>query len=131
MPNSIKYKIVFVDDDDFLRKLYVSRLSEAGFAVYDFANATDDFVKKVATIRPDLISLDIINVKRSGFETLILLKKNKRTKDIPVFFLTNMNDPWCIQKSKDLGAAGYLINAQVLPKELVEKYVKYIEEHRK
>lgn len=131
MPNSIKYKIVFVDDEDTMRKMYASCLSKTGFIVYDFANAIGDFVGKVAKIKPDLISLDVIMQGRTGFETIKLLKEDNRTKDIPVFFLTNLSDPKDRQEGVALGAVGYLVKAQHIPSEVAEKYIKYLETHRK
>ena len=57
---------------------------------------------------PDLILLDIKLPGRDGFELLILLKADERTRDIPVVLLTSSPSPSDIERATRLGAASYL-----------------------
>ena len=56
---------------------------------------------------PDLILLDIKLPGRDGFELLILLKADERTRDIPVVLLTSSPSPSDIERATRLGAASY------------------------
>lgn len=56
---------------------------------------------------PDLILLDIKLPGRDGFELLILLKADERTRDIPVVLLTSSPAPADIERATRLGAASY------------------------
>ena len=77
-----KYKILCVNDDEFLTDLYKKKLENSGFEVETMNYANDDFVGRVSMIKPDLISLDIIMPGRDGLTALKLLKDDERTKNM-------------------------------------------------
>lgn len=79
---------------------------------------------------PDIILLDILMPKMNGFEVLEELKKDKKTDNIPVILLTNLNQRDEIERGLGLGADDYLIKAHFMPSEVVEKIKKVIEEHK-
>lgn len=56
----------------------------------------------------DLILLDIMMPKMDGFEVCRLLKQNKKTKNIPIIFLTAKIEPGEIQKGLECGAVDYV-----------------------
>jgi DNA-binding response OmpR family regulator len=70
---------------------------------------------------PELIILDLILPDGDGLKILETLKKDKKTKKIPVLVLTNKGEKEAIKKALDLGAADYLIKIHFSPKEIVEK----------
>jgi two-component system, sensor histidine kinase and response regulator len=57
---------------------------------------------------PDLVLLDIIMPDMDGFDTIIELKKNPLTKNIPVIFLTSLTDVEDLVKGFSLGAVDYV-----------------------
>jgi CheY-like chemotaxis protein len=57
---------------------------------------------------PDLILLDIVMPKLDGYQVCAMLKSDARTRDIPVVFVTGMDDPDDDEKGFAAGAAGYL-----------------------
>ena len=59
---------------------------------------------------------------------LEILKEDSRTKDIQVVIMTNMSQEEDQERAKELGAADYIIKAQVVPKEVVEKIKEIIKE---
>ncbi len=83
-----KAKILFVDDDSFLRKVYDSELNENN---YDVVLAVDgqDGLDKARSSDPDLIILDMVMPKRNGFEVLTELQSDPATAHIPVIILSN------------------------------------------
>ena len=70
---------------------------------------------------PDLVLLDLILPKMSGFEVLKQLKGNNLTKDIPVIVLTNLESVEEVDKAVSLGATTYLVKSQYSLEELVSK----------
>ena len=103
-----KIKILFVDDDNFLRRVYDSELSEQN---YDVILAVDgqDGLDKAHSEDPDLIILDMIMPKKNGFEVLSELQRDPVTSHIPVIILSNLGQEADKQKGMDLGAVDYLV----------------------
>ncbi len=123
---SKKTNILLVEDDKFLAGMYVAKLDLEGFKV-NFANDGEKGLKSAIEEKPDIILLDIILPKMSGFDVIKNLKDNPQTKDIPVVLLTNLGQRDDVQKGLDLGAEDYLIKAHFMPSEVVAKIKKIIE----
>jgi len=123
---SKKTNILIVEDDKFLAGMYVTKLDLEGFTV-SLANDGEKGLKLATEEKPDVILLDIILPKMSGFDVLKDLKDDPQTKDIPVVLLTNLGQRDDVQKGLDLGAVDYLIKAHFMPSEVVEKIKKIIE----
>lgn len=121
-----KYKILVVDDNKFLTDIISKKFKNAGMEV-EVINVPDkDFVTHVVKIKPDLISLDILMPKISGYEAITMLKADSRTRDIPVIFLSNFSQNEEINKGISLGAVDFLVTANVMPDDLVKCYVDYL-----
>jgi DNA-binding response OmpR family regulator len=73
---------------------------------------------------PDIILLDILMPRVNGWEVLGKLKKNDKTKNIPVLIFSNLAQADEIQKGLDLGADEYLVKSNLTPKELLVKIEK-------
>jgi two-component system sensor histidine kinase/response regulator len=58
--------------------------------------------------KPDLILLDVMMPDISGFDTAVILKKNPETADIPIIFLTALNNPSDLVKGFQVGANDFL-----------------------
>jgi len=71
--------------------------------------------------KPDLILLDIILPKKSGFDVLEELKADAETKNIPVVVLTNLSEVVDVEKVLELGAVTYLVKSSYKLEEIVEK----------
>lgn len=107
-------KILLVDDEPAVLKMYTHALEGAGHLVTTAANPADALAKAEAD-QPDVIFLDIILPQRNGLDVLADLKKGARTKDIPVYILTNLPESTTADKAKQLGAAGYLMKVKMEP----------------
>jgi CheY-like chemotaxis protein len=55
-----------------------------------------------------------------GIKVLKVLKEDSKTKDIPVFILTNYETPEERQKGEELGAEKYILKTSITPKEVGE-----------
>jgi len=122
-----KNKILIIEDDKFLLKLYSDKLRRAGFEVSESLNG-EEGLNKISVDKPDLIILDLILPKRSGFEILSELKIDSKTKNIPVIILTNLEQKSDIERGLEMGAATYLIKTDFstnqLPQLVKENLIK-------
>lgn len=118
-------KILFVDDDNFLRKVYEAELKEKNFDVI-LAQDGEEGLEKAQLEDPDLIILDMIMPKKSGFEVLTELQRNQKTRNIPVIILSNLGQEDDKKKGIDLGAVDYLIKDNITLSILVDKINQYL-----
>ncbi len=98
-------RILVVDDDESLRELLRLHLRTAG---YEVRVAEDAIVAGHMVLKdpPDLIITDVNMPFMDGFEFVAALKADKSIPDIPVIFLTSVEDG--DGRSKELGAVGYV-----------------------
>ncbi len=87
-------------------------LLEAFLAEFDceIAVAADgrETLEKVASFKPDLILLDIMMPKLSGFEVCRTLKQDPKTKDVMVLMVTALNELGDIERAVDSGTDDFL-----------------------
>lgn len=120
-----KGKILFIDDDNFLRKVYNSELTENGYEVI-LAIDGKEGLEKAKLEKPNLIILDMILPVMNGFEVLTGLKNNDETKHIPVIILSNLGQEIDKKKGIDLGAIDYLVKDNTTLNIIVDKINEYI-----
>lgn len=119
-------KILLIDDDPLIVRMYERKLTQEGLAVRLAANG-DEGLHALESETPDLIILDVLMPKMNGWETLKKIKENPKTKDIPVITLTSLGDrPEDIKRFKDYGVKEYLVKSQIELKGLVDIIRKYI-----
>jgi CheY-like chemotaxis protein len=118
-------KVLLIDDEPAILKMYTDSLEGADYEVIT-ASTGEDGVNEAKKSHPDVIFLDIIMPKLNGLDALKSLKSDPETKNIPVYLLTNLPENASGGKPNELGAAGYLVKAELEPDKLVE-IVKGIE----
>ena len=123
MPNTEKQKILMIEDDRFLRKIYRDKLTREGFEFVEATNGIEG-INKVVSDLPDLVLLDLMLPRKNGFEVLIDMKRNKNTKNVPVIILSNLGQESDIKKGLDLGANDYLIKTEVSISDVVNKVLE-------
>ncbi len=119
-------KILLVDDEKFILKMYQMKLERDGYIVFTAQNGKDA-VLRAKEERPDIIFLDIVMGNMDGFGALKELKKDADTKEVPVCMLTNIVSDRDKKEAFSLGAAGYYIKTDTEPADLariVEKFLK-------
>ncbi len=120
-------KILFVEDEATLQEAFGGFLRQAGYKVISALDG-EIGLRLAVTEKPDLILLDIVLPKYNGFEVLEKLKADKKTENIPVIVLTNMERMEDINKAIELGAKTYLVKTQYELGEVIEKIKKIIGE---
>lgn len=122
---NIPKKIAVVEDDTFLSKAFLLKLTSAGFnaiAIRDGEEAIGVINKEL----PDLILLDLMLPHKSGFEILTELKKDEKLKNIPVLILSTLGQEEERERGLALGAKEYLVKTDIKLEEVVEKINKYL-----
>jgi CheY-like chemotaxis protein len=79
--------IMVIDNSPFIVDIFVTMLERGGYTVYS-ANSGPEGIELLKSVTPDLILLDIMMEPMDGWETLVAVKQNFATKDIPVMMLT-------------------------------------------
>jgi len=120
------HRILLIEDDKFLLKLYSDKLAREGYSV-SMAITGEEGLGKVKQEKPDLVLLDVILPQKNGFDILREMKADETVKHIPVVLLTNLGQESDIKTGMDLGAADYLVKTDFsitkLP-EIVNRHIK-------
>jgi len=117
---SSQKKILLVEDDDGLANVYRTRLETEGFKVNRVPNGEDALASAIE-FRPDLILLDVMMPKVSGFDVLDILRNTPETANIKVVMLTALSQDTDKQKAEKLGADDYMVKSQVVIADVVER----------
>lgn len=118
-------KILFIEDDQLIVKIYTTRLTADGYTVFSSYNGVEGLAIAQKEL-PDLIVCDVMMPQMDGFEVLKRLKSDERTKHIIVLMYSNLAQEEEMKKARDLGAAEFIVKANISPVELVEKIKGYI-----
>ena len=118
-------KILLVEDDVFLSSLLKNRFIKEGFEVALARDGEEafDFLKNST---PDLILLDIILPKKSGFELMEDLRSNPQLREAPIIILSNLGQPEDVARGQQLGAIKYFIKAKTSIDDLIEKVKEFL-----
>lgn len=103
----MKYTVYFVEDDENVNQLIEATLLSGGFNAYGFLDP-ELFFEVLKDSRPDLIVLDLMLPKISGFDVLKTLKETTAYADIPVIILSALSSERDIVKGLDMGANDYI-----------------------
>lgn len=120
-----KIRILLVEDDSFLAGMYVTKLTLEGFQV-TLASDGEQGIESFKKEQPEIILLDIVLPKMSGFDVLKAIKQDPKAKQTRVILLTNLGQREDVSRGLALGADDYLIKAHFMPSEVVEKIKKII-----
>ena len=105
--------MLVVEDDASLRELYRSVLTAAGYAV----NAVEDGIdalRRLETVRPDIIVLDLILPRLSGRDVQQELAAHAETRSIPILAVTATDT-----RALDAAAFACVLHKPIRPHELV------------
>jgi two-component system cell cycle response regulator len=101
--STYKKRILIVDDEPTSLKILESMLPADRYNVVK-ANNGEEALKSAFDQPPDLILLDIMMPGIDGYEVTRQIKKDKRTKDIPIIIITSLDESECKVKGMEEGA---------------------------
>lgn len=121
-----KKKILIVEDDVYIREVYVEVLTDSGFEVEQAQDGQEGLVK-ASKGGYDLILLDIMTPRLDGIGFLRALKDNPAdTQNGPIVMLTNLAHDPVIQQGIEFGATSYIIKSDITPDQLVERVKTFL-----
>jgi len=100
-------RVLIVDDNAQNRELLTAYLESIPVQVRTAADGIDA-LEQVASEAPDLILLDIMMPRMSGFEVCVKLKSDPASRDIPVIMVTALDGLADIQRAVDCGTDDFL-----------------------
>lgn len=115
-----KKKILLVEDDEALANVYKSRLDIEGFETEWVGNG-EDALASATRFKPDLVLLDAMMPKISGFDVLDILRNTPETANIHVIMLTALSQPKDKERAESLGVDDYLVKSQVVIGDVIER----------
>ncbi len=132
-------KILFIEDEDFLRSLFSEALSLDTTRKYEILKAQDLIsgldVAKIS--KPDAIILDLVLPtnkaagnedlsEERGFEFLEKIKSDSELKNIPIVVFSNLSEPNIKDRALKSGATEYLVKVETMPQEFLETIQKVL-----
>ena len=124
-------KILLVEDDPFLSSLLKNRLQKEKLEVV-LARDGEEALNFLKSIKPDLILLDLILPKKSGFEVMEEMRSDPQiqSQELPIIIISNLGQSEDISRGQELGAIEYFIKAKTSIDELVEKIKGFLEKSK-
>ncbi|MGF1581885.1 MAG: response regulator [Gemmataceae bacterium] len=138
-------RILIADDNPQGVELLEAYLLEADYEIETAADGQET-LDKIESFKPDLILLDIMMPRLSGFEVCKQVKSNPETSDIAILMVTALDQPSDIDRAVDAGTNDFLtkpinktelllrvrsaLNARIYKQQL-EEALAYIEEVEK
>jgi len=107
MPTTHKYKVLVVDDSTTNVVLLEAILEEKGYKIVTALNASEAFsiIKKDP---PDLILLDLLMPKISGFDFMEKIRKDEKTKNTPVIVISALTDEENISRIQKMNIIDFI-----------------------
>ena len=113
-------KILLVEDDTALAAVYRARLELEGFDIREVNNG-EDALSATLDYKPDLILLDAMMPKISGFDVLDILRNTPETANVRIIMLTALSQPKDKERAEGLGVDDYMVKSQVVIGDVVAR----------
>ncbi len=100
-------KVLICDDEPYIIESLSYVVKREGFEVIT-AEDGEDALNKAKTLNPDLMFLDVMMPKKTGFEVCEQLKKDESTKGIYIIILTARGEESDEKRGREVGADEYI-----------------------
>ena len=121
----MKKKILLIEDESVLTRMYKVKLSLAGFKVMTAIDVKDG-LKLAKKEKPDLILLDILLPRKNGIVFLEKQQKTPAISSIPVIVFSNYDDIATKKRAAELGVKAYLIKTDHTPEAILRRIRSYL-----
>lgn len=119
-------RILLVEDDDALANVYLMRLQAEGFEVRRVSNG-EEALANALSFKPDLVVLDVMMPKVSGFDVLDILRNTPETANLKIVMLTALSQDSDKARAESLGVDDYLVKSQVVIADVVDRIKHHLE----
>jgi CheY-like chemotaxis protein len=123
-------KVLLVDDDIFLRDMYALKFRAEGHEVDTAANAPEALSCFERGSHYDVVLLDMVMPGMSGVEFISVVRETYPDSKSLHIVLSNQGLAADIDEAKRVGANGYLIKADLIPSEVVERVESIYQEQK-
>lgn len=127
-PPKRQKRVLIAEDEPSLLRVLSERIRRSGYTVLA-ARDGEQAITLCRTGKPDLVLLDIVMPKKSGFDVLEALRSNLKS-DIPVIVLSNLNRPTDVETAKNFEVSKYLTKSDVSLRDIVADVRRALEEQR-
>lgn len=118
-------KILIVEDDPLITKIYSTRLISDGYEVKNAENG-EIALQIVGEYNPDLVMLDVMMPKVDGFECLKGIRAMSQFATIPILMYSNLGAEEEQLRAKEYGVTEFFVKANISPTQLVSNIKKYL-----
>jgi len=105
--DGIKKNSVLIVDDEESNIMALTHILNPYYTVFAVLDG-QDAISITEDYHPDVILLDILMPEMDGYSVLTALKASEKTRNIPIIFVTGLNNPIDEEKGLSLGAADYI-----------------------
>jgi two-component system phosphate regulon response regulator PhoB len=118
---------LLVEDDESLANVYLTRLQAEGYDVRHVADG-EEALASAKAYHPDLVLLDVMMPKVSGFDVLDILRNTPETANLKVIMLTALSQQSDEDRAQSLGVDDYLVKSQVVISDVMERIKHHLGE---
>jgi len=118
--NPTETRILLIEDDAFIGNLASTNLAKAGL-IFTHVTSAEEARREIEKSPPNLILLDLVLPGKDGFTFLEELKKDEKTKLIPVIIVSNLGSKEEINRGMLLGADTYFVKSNTMPDEIIRR----------
>ena len=119
-------KILLAEDDPFLASLLKNRLEKESFVV-NVARDGEEALKMLRAENFDLLLLDIILPKKSGFELIEEVRQDPKLEKLSIIIISNLGQPEDVERGQKSGVIEYFIKAKTSIDDLASKIKQAME----
>lgn len=114
-------KILLVDDDAFLRDMYATKFTESGDVVVT-AQSGSEALRALENEGPfEVVLLDLVMPGLTGLQIMKEIRSREEWANVKCIVLSNQGEEADINDATAAGALGYIIKAESIPSEVVER----------
>ncbi len=116
--------IIFIDRDEFFRKLYKNKFEKKGMEVIQ--DKGRESLEKIKENKPDLVITDVILNGTDGFSIIEDMKEDEELSDIPVIVFTSLSQETDKKNAEELGVDAYFVKQDVQISEMMNKVTELL-----
>lgn len=124
--NGQNKKILLVEDDLPTIEAVAFKLSQRGIIAATALNG-EEAIERLKREKYDLILLDLLLPKKSGFEVLQEIKNNGQSKNAKIIILSNLGQEDNVKKAMNLGASDYIVKSDINIHTLTERIIRELQ----
>ena len=120
MTETLKKKVLLVDDDSFLLNMYSLKFEKNNYEIVPSLSSQDALNKLKEGFKPDILILDVIMPGMDGIDLLSAIRNQHLADQAKCLILSNQGEPVDIERAKKIGIDGYIVKATSIPSEVVK-----------